>query len=295
VSTSLNCPSCGAGVSPDGSAAYVTCEYCKTSISVAEFFRESSTNTIQYLADAGLSEEESKKVAKFLEGATLFVNSGEYLKAKQKYEEVLALAPGHLPSRFNLALCELYSGKETPLARAKTAVNIVNAAAASHQMIPELLSQKESIAYNIASVGLGQMDVFDTIKFIQLSKSIVTSHAERDELIANFFANIEQKQRKIVLQEIKVKGKKYSPSRTLLELILAGSPYCPNLADLGATLLLYLHDEPTSVNSKIKDILGNLHKTVLTYCHDEIASINFGFFGYKMLMVSKKKLEAVSF
>ncbi|MDR1914922.1 MAG: hypothetical protein LBQ68_10650 [Clostridiales bacterium] len=294
--SALNCPSCGAGVSPDGSASYVVCDYCGVSISVAEFFKEGSTNTLQYFADAGLSEEETKAIARLSENAMLFIEASDYRKAKQTFEQILTLAPSHLPSRFNLALCELYSGEGSPLERAKASVNLSKVSAKDHQMIPQIFAQKESIAYNIASIGFKQENVFDAINFFQLSLSLVDRHTERDKLIADFFAGILQKCKKTMDNEFASKGKKYSPNRTFLEILQAGAPYCSDLADLGATLLFYARDFPAAINNKIKECLTTLQQIVLQYCRNELTRIQFGILGgIKMTSANNAELTRLTF
>jgi len=269
----------------------VTCQYCQSSISVAEFFKEASSETVRNLQDKGLTDEEMLKVSRLLEGAEFFIDSGDYKKAQGNLNDVLCLAPSHLPSRFNLALCELYSGIGTSEERAMRAAKLVSNAAKDYEMIPDLLKLKETIAYNICSIGLTHCNAQETMKFINISKSLVSDYKDRDKLIMNFYEDVFLGQKKIFDAEVNLRRKGYSPNQTTLNFIIAGAAYSQNLADLGATILLHLDENKSAMHSKISPMISELRENVLLNCSNEIDKLKFGIFGVKTSKIAKDNLR----
>lgn len=286
----FNCPACGAGAEPDGSSSYVVCKYCSSSISVAEFFKEASSDTLSSLTEKGLDDEDLKKVSRIVEKAEFYLESSDFKKASVLFDEVLTIAPRHLPSRFNLALSELYSAEGSAIEKAKKAASLIENSASEHELIPDLIAMKESIAYNTASIGLRQTNAFETIELLDLSRAIVPLHEKRDALVTKFFDDVYQKQKAVFDRELKSKKRKYSPNRTTVDLILAGASFSKNLSNFGATILLFLDENKSSVNNKIEAHLSELREKVVRHCSENVQKIKFGVFGISTLDVDKKRL-----
>jgi hypothetical protein len=293
MAKSLNCPSCGASTSPDGSSTIVTCEYCAASISVAEFFKESSGDSINSILDTGLSDQESIEISRLVEGSEFYLSSGEFKRAKVNLEKILEALPGHLPSRFNLAQCELFSGEGTSIERAKNASRLVENSAQAHEMVPELLKLKEAISYNITSIGLQSIDARETIECVKISLALCDQHQERDNLISDFYEKIYVSQFVQFERELKEKKKKYSPNQTILNIVSAGAPYCQNLCDFGATLIVHLDKNPKSINPKIADIVPQFREIIYSNCSDKIRKVDVGMFGISYSEVSKESFKPI--
>jgi hypothetical protein len=296
MSHTLNCPTCGASSEPEGTACYVTCSYCASSISVVEFFRKSSSDNISSLSEAGFTKDEMTTIARLIDKVTFNLEISDFKNAKLSLSEVLAMHPQHLPSRFNLALCMLYSGEATALERAKQAAKTVLAASQEHEMIPELLVLRNSIAYNIASVAIAQSNTYDTIAILNESYKILQVHSERDVLVYDFYQKVFQNQFLLFNRELKIKKKKYIPNQTLLNVVLAGAPYNQDLCDFGGTILLLL-DEKISLfsstraeNAKIINMMDEFREVVYANCSDKISKVNFGMFGVNFKAVNKQKI-----
>jgi hypothetical protein len=89
--------------------------------------------------------------------------------------------------------------------------------------------------------------------------------------------------------------------KTFPQQIISGSdpgrsPRSKGLADLGGTILFYLHVHPEAVSSKIKGMLKEVHSEVLNFSRDSgINRIKFRIFKMSSIPVGKDALETVSF
>lgn len=277
----LQCPSCGAGAEPAGAVSYVVCTYCSCAISLAEFYKESSSITIDALKDYGLTEEENISLAKTLDHAHLYLEANDYIKASQLFSDCLSIFPKHLPSRFNLALCTLYDDELSRFEGAKKAKKLLDVSAKDYELNPELMLIRESISFNIASVGLNIGNSTETIKLLELSKEICGDHPVRDQLIREYFDDIFVRQDKWFKNEIQLKKRDFSINNTLLDLLSSGAPYSQDLANLGATILLFLKDHPSAINSKITGRIKEFENVVLEFCSNEVEIVKIGLFGVK--------------
>lgn len=247
----LACHSCGANNQPDGGASYIVCQFCGSSMSVASFFKESSTNTLAALADAGLSDDESKKIARLFDDAEHYIEMNEYDSAKRSFEDILKIYPRHLPSRLNLANCLIYDNKLTPLERGLKVKEFIQGASAKNQDIPEILAIKESIAFNLAAMGEKLTNGIDALKLIQISAEMQPVHKERDALAKRFFENLHTKLDARVRQGFKDSGKKYSPTQNDIEIMVVGSSYCVAMANLCAAIHYHFKNNKDSIHQKL--------------------------------------------
>jgi hypothetical protein len=291
MANSLICPSCGASAEPDGSAAYVKCVYCSSSISVAEFFKSSSTDTLSSLMEEGLSEDEMKTMARLFDGAENFIQLGEFENAKNNFLEILKISPNHLPSKFNLALCVLHSKEGTPIERAEKASKYISMGAEEYELVPELLKIRDSVAYNIASIGLSQTNSIETVKMFDISKDLIKENKDRDDLMNNYLKDLFNKMKGNFEKDLQKGKNNYCPNLTLLNMISGFSKNSIEFANLGASVAYHIIVNKKNMSSKVKDEIPNFKKTILERCQDNFISYDFGWTGLKEKTKNKSDLE----
>ena len=256
--SNLICHSCGSSSSPDGSAAFVNCQYCGASISVASFFKDSSTDTLAAISDAGLSEEESKKISRLFEDAEHQIKVSEYATARGNFEEILKIYPRHIPSRMNLANCLLFDTEQDPLERGKRVRDHLINASADHQEIPEIIELKDSIAFNIASMGKNNTDGMQTIELFKISKQVSEKNEERDELIREFYEKLSPKITSRMQDGLKKLKGKFSPSITDLTIMIEGSSYEPSIKSLCTQMYQHMKKNKNKIHKRSLEMLDAL-------------------------------------
>ena len=274
----LSCPSCGSSAEPNGSAAYTNCSYCQCTISVADFFSSSSSNTLEALKDYGLDDDEQKKFAKLLDKAEFYLDANEYAKASNIFEDCLDVFPKHLPSRFNLALCELYSKDVNVVEKSLRAEKIISASAVSYQLIPELIKIRDSISFNIASMGVMKNNSGDALTLFNISRRISEDNKSRDDLVIEYFDTVYERLKHWFDREIKNKKKSFTINKGQLDLIVYGAAYSKDLANLGATIFLFFKDYPEAISGKIKNIVNESEEAIFNHCSDTVDKVKFGIF-----------------
>ena len=260
--SNLTCHSCGSSSSPDGSAAFVYCQYCGASISVAAFFKDSSTDTLSALSDAGLSEEESKKISRLFEDAEYQIKANEYASARGNFEEILKIYPRHIPSRMNLANCLLFDAEQDPLERGKRVRDHLINAIAGHQEIPEVIELRDSIAFNVASMGNNITDGMQTIELFKISKQLSEKNEERDELIRKFYEKIYPKLTARIQDGLKKSKKNFSPSKADLTIMIEGSSYEPSIGVLCCQIHEHMKKNENKIHKRSLELLDDLEAAI---------------------------------
>jgi hypothetical protein len=268
----LNCHSCGASCSPDGGTYFVDCEYCGASISVAEFFKQSSSDTLAALSDAGLSDEESKTISRLFEGAEHHLQISEYEMAQRNFEEILKIYPRHIPSRLNLANCLLFDPKSEPIERAKRVKEHVLNANSGHEEIPEITALKQSIAFNVASMGSRLSNGMDSIEMFSISEEIAENNVDRDKLVEKFFESLYPKIGGRIESGLKQDKKEFSPSGTDLTIMIAGSKYLETYRNLCSKMYRHLNLNQRHVHKKSTDYLDRLKECAGSQNASEVAT-----------------------
>jgi hypothetical protein len=256
--STLICHSCGAGSSPDGSANFTKCEYCGAAISVAKFFKDSSTDTLASLVEAGLSEDESKKISRLFKDAEHQIKISEYATARGNFEEILKLYPGHIPSRINLANCLLFNTDNDPLERGKRVRDHLINANSAYQETPEIIDLKSSVAFNIASMGANITDGMKTIELFKISKQVSNENVERDKLIRNFYEELSPKLLSRVQNGLKKSKGKFSPSVTDLKIMIEGSCYEPSIKNLCTKMYQHMIKNKNLIHKRSLEMLDAL-------------------------------------
>jgi hypothetical protein len=256
MSKSMNCPSCGAPAAPEGSAQYIACGYCGTTVSVSEFLEYSLDDIRKLLEDLGLSEEEQTRVARLNELATQFIQSENYEYAETQLIQILQIIPNHPPSHFNLALC-IFNNRDIELTERVSRVHKTLSAVArlDEPLSPEMETIRESIAYNMAAMGIQEQNINDAFPLFSLSRQILSRHERRDADINNYLygqlTSLEQK----VTSDIKRTKELYMPNKTTLDILLSASEYSEYaLALLGSVL---------SIPAREVDIRAPNHQSLL--------------------------------
>ena len=256
--TKLICHSCGAGSSPDGLAHFAECEYCGAAISVVEFFKNSSTDTLASLSEAGLSEDESKKISRLFEDAEHQIKVSEYATARGNFEEILKIYPGHIPSRINLANCLLFNYENDPLERGQRVRDHLINASSAYQEIPEIIDLKSSVAFNIASMGVNITDGMKTIELFKISKQVSNENVERDKLIRDFYEELSPKLLSRVQKGLKTSKGMFSPSVADLKIMIHGSSYEPSIKHLCTKMYQHMIENKNSIHKRSLEMLDAL-------------------------------------
>ncbi len=188
--STLVCHCCGASSSPDGSSSFVKCSYCGTSISVAEFFKSISSNTIKALEDAGLNKNEQKNISRLFKNAKNYLKFEDFSKAKEVFEKILEVYPQHIESRLNSAICILYNKELSALEKSKIASKYCTKGIDPHQVIPEVQSILEKISYNLVTLALKEINSKNVAIMFNYSVDIIKKYPPRDEQINSYSKNI---------------------------------------------------------------------------------------------------------
>ena len=83
--SSIICHCCGASNSPDPELSIILCKYCKSELSVLEFYKKLSSNSIESLKEAGLSDEEQKLISRLTEDAQTLIQVKDYKIARDLF------------------------------------------------------------------------------------------------------------------------------------------------------------------------------------------------------------------
>ena len=275
--STLTCHSCGANNQPNGGASYIVCQFCRSSISVASFIKESPKNIQAVLVDAGLSDDESKKIARLFDDAEHYVEMNEYDSAKRNFEDILRIYPRHLPSRLYLANCLIYDIKINPLERGLKVKEIIQGASAKNQDISEIFTIKESIAFNLVAMGEKLVNGIDALKLIQISSEIQPVHKERDALAKRFFENLHAKLDARIRQGFKDSGKQYSPTQNDIEIMVVGSSYSVAMANLCATILYHIKNNKDFIHQNLLTVQDRVQKGAVK-ADNQVSVFTFSFF-----------------
>ena len=286
----LSCHSCGGNNIPDGSASYIGCQYCGASISVTAFFNNNSSSVLSGVVVEGLTDEEAKSVARLFDDAEKYVRVGEYDSAKCNFEEILKLHPKHTPSRLSLANCIIFDEKIPALERAAKVKNYIQNSNEKYQDIPEILAIKESLVFNLASMGEKLTNGMDALKLIQISEELQTIHQERDALAQRFFGTLSSKVDGRVRAGFLDSGKKYSPTQNDIEIMVVGSRYSAPLANLCATMLYHFKKNKDSIHHKSLSSQERI-ASAAERAEEQVPIFNSSLFsGMKETMLSKKEV-----
>jgi hypothetical protein len=273
----LNCHSCGATSAPDPNVSFINCEYCGASISVAAFYKGLSSNSLESLAEAGLSEDEQRTVARLVDDSSAFMNAGDLAAAKDRLESVLKVYPGHIPSRLNLAKCLLKETAVDVKQRCETVLNYCEIVA-EHQKDTEITSMIDGIAFDMASLATSSVNGFETLKLFELSTKISLKHDARDLLINTFVEPLFEKFKTKMNDGINEKKSSFSPSTTDIELLCEMSRYNYPAKGYCLTLAEWINDNSGNVHRRTLDKVSNIMDAAEGYSGD-YQVFKVGFFG----------------
>ena len=282
MSKSMNCPSCGAPTAPEGSAQYTACGYCGTTVSVSEFLEYSLVDTRKLLQDLGLSEEEQTRVARLNELVNQFIQSENYEHAETQLIQILQIIPNHQPSHFNLALC-IFNNRDIELTERVSRVHKTLSAVArlDEPLSPKMETIRESIAYNMAAIGIQEQNIIDAFLLFSLSRQILSSHERRDADINNYLdsqlTNLEQK----VTSDIKRTKEGYMPNKTTLDILLSASEYSEYALDLLGSVLSIPAREVDKRATKHQSLLIETYLKVKDRLPERITTYSSTWRGFK--------------
>ena len=188
MSENINCHSCGASCKLDNTKQYIICEYCGGSISQVAFFKNVSVNTIEALAEAGLNDEESKKVSRLFENGKILFDSCDYEKARDQFEKILEIYPKHIDSRLHCVMCVLHDKNLSFTDKGDIALNYYKAID-QNLITPELNEIISGISYNVASLSKSETNSMIVFELFATSVYIQKTFEDRDKIIAQL--NIE--------------------------------------------------------------------------------------------------------
>lgn len=284
----LVCHCCGASITPTASQQFVKCEFCDSSVSVVEFFQSVSTNTIKSLEDAGLDDNEQKKISRLFKNAEIYLDSKDFNKAKEIFEDILNIYPQHLESRLNSAICILYNKELDLVNKAELAHNYCTKTIEPHQITPEVDTILKKISYNICT--LAQKETISEKKFeiFNYSKNIIESYDERDKIVNDYCEALLKSCNKQFESNINDRKDKYSPNTTYLNTLHTFSKIYPKFAELGLTVCLYMKDNKKNIHPRSLEMLSVLEKDFFDICKSKVKQYSFGFFGIKTAEVDYK-------
>tara|TARA_B100000989_G_scaffold80962_1_gene57747 strand:+ start:604 stop:1473 length:870 start_codon:yes stop_codon:yes gene_type:complete len=273
------CHSCGASATPSNKSNFIECEFCGSSISLVDFFKNVSSNTIKSLEEFGLNEEEQKEVARKFNNAEIYLESEDYEKAKELFETILDVYPQHIESRLNAAVCTLFSKKLNPLEKSKLAHNLCTKSIQPNLITPEINSQLENISYNIATFAMKELNTDNTFEMFLLSKNIINNYPPRDEYILKYSEKLFKTYEEKIEADLNHKKDKYSPNTTFLNTIINFSELYPKFSNLGLSLSLYMKDNKKNIQSKSLELIPIIEDKLLNMNNSEVVKYTFSLFG----------------
>jgi len=284
----LVCHCCGASIVPTASQQYVKCDFCGSSVSIVEFFQSVSTNTIKSLEDAGLDEDEQKKISRLFKNAETYLDSKDFNKAKETFESILDIYPQHLESRLNSAICILYDKSIEILTKAELAHNYCTKTIEPHQITPEINVILKKISYNICTLSQKEQISERKFEIFNYSKNIINTYEDRDKLINEYCETLFKSCNKQFENSINEKKDKYSPNTTFLNTLHIFSKIYPKFSELGLTVCLYMKDNKKSIHPRSLEKLSVLESDFSKICKSKVKRYSFGFFGVKTSEIDYK-------
>ncbi len=286
TSQTLVCPSCGASSSPDPEFSFINCEYCGASISVAAFYKDLSENSLESLANVGLSDDEQKQVARLIKNAESYLETGDFEDAKSQYKEILKIYPQHISSRLNISRCHLLDRSVKTLDRCEFAFKYVQSVKNSEKD-PEITKIIQSISYDMASLGKETVSGLETIKIFEMSKNCNCESTERDELIDGYL-KIKTKNFIEKIEKDLIKGKaKYSPKSTDLDYLISLSKFNLSAKAFCLSIKRYLEDNEKSMHKRSLEKITDLTKASADYKGEFNHYKSSGIFGKIKISVEK--------
>ena len=275
----LVCHCCGASSSPDGSSSFVKCSYCGSSISVAEFFKSISSNSIKALEDAGLDKSEQKNISRLFKNAQNYLDFEDFTKAKEVFEKILDIYPQHIESRLNSAICILYDKNISSLEKSKIVSNYCIKGIEPHQIIPEVKTILEKISYNLVTLAHKEINSENVAIIFGHSLDIIKKHSPRDEQINTYSKKIYESLTEQFDKDFSIKKERYSPSSTFLKTILMFSKFHDKFIPFGLSVSLYMKNNKKNIHPRSFDLIKNFEDELLPKNVSKIKSYKISMFG----------------
>jgi len=208
---------------------------------VASFYKDISTNSLESLADAGLSSDEQKQVSRLLADADAFLDIGDLKSARPRLESALKIYPQHTPSRLNLAKCILMDTSLDVRERCDLAVkycqNVKN-----HELDPQVSQLIQGIAFDIASLAKESTNGLETLELFKQSMLCCESFSDRDHLISDFVSTLYDRFIHRIQNEITNQKRSFCPTMTDIDLAISLSRFDESAKAFCLTLYSWIAD-----------------------------------------------------
>ena len=232
--SSIICHCCGASNSPDPEKSITICKYCKSELSVLEFYKKLSSNSIESLKQAGLSDEEQKLISRLTDDAQTLIQVKDYKTARERFEEILKIHPQHSISRLKTAKCILLDLSINKKERCESVLRYCSIIKSS-ELEPKIVDLLKSISFDMASLAKYSVNGLETLELFEISKECFQEHKERDQMIYSFL------EPKYIEFEKKIKSNisrnpNYSPSVTEINIAISISKFVSEAKGLCLTM-----------------------------------------------------------
>ena len=261
--SNLICHCCGASNSPNPDVSIIKCTYCKSELSVLDFYKDLSLNSLKSLEEADLSEDEQKNISRLMSDAETFLQVNDFNTAKLRFEEILKIYPQNIISRLQIAKCILQDISIEKKERFESVLKYCNLVKMNN-LEPEIVEILKSISFDLASLAKFSTNGLEALDFFEISKECFNDNPERDELIYDFLKPKYDDFKNKIYSNFN-KNKNYSPSIT--EISIAISYYKHLVEGKGLCLSIYdwININKKTIHPRSLEKMDDLKKASIDY------------------------------